>query len=588
MVWRRTRVPDGILRATLCGRLGGVADACSCLKRRGAFHMRARLAARRASLELGLWPGLSGIIVRQRFAALVSQWSHGWQPTPTLRCSRPAKQSARRHYQQQPAASHKPRLCLWLQRATTISEILSCLWISSVYLAARQPRRTSTTHRRTTAMANSDATKDASLSASASETPSPTVAEDTPSQSSAADAATSPSPAPTPQPASAATEQPVPPTLEQARLFLRDDTVRKEARSRKVAFLAGKGLSQDQIDGLLAEEEESETGDTNETPAAASTHPAEQAPSLPPIVTYPEFIVRAPQPPPLVTPNVFLGALYGGAAASSLFYATARYVLAPMVDALTASRTDLNQTAAANLARLLDRLEAVVSEVPAAAKAGADGAAVRAASAANAAAAAEDDVSTAGTTDSYDDPTEVFHRDIGVQTSLPASPTLAPTVTMDSTVPTLFGGAGAGVGAGLASEAPPASLSTVQAERLAQLVDSVRSMSQAWVGPTDVLAEIQTTLGVFREDVDKLTRPPAYAFMGAYGNAGIYGGASTSAFAGSNSAGAGASGGGSSSKYNGYVATTRNEPDDEIRKAKENIRRVKGALLTARTFPTAR
>jgi hypothetical protein len=34
-----------------------------------------------------------------------------------------------------------------------------------------------------------------------------------------------------------------------------------------------------------------------------------------------------------------------------------------------------------------------------------------------------------------------------------------------------------------------------------------------------------------------------------------------------------------------YGAASKNEPDDEIRKAKENVRRVKGVLLSTRSFP---
>ncbi|CAK7219359.1 hypothetical protein SBRCBS47491_003817 [Sporothrix bragantina] len=367
---------------------------------------------------------------------------------------------------------------------------------------------------------------------------------------------------------SAPAEPPVP-TLEQARVFLRDESVQRESRPRKAAFLASKGLTSTQIDQLLAEEDEVATAESP-APVQAIGAPAEQAPSLPPIVTYPEFMARPPRPPPLVTPNVFLGALYGSAAVSSLLYTTARLVLAPMVDTLTESRAELHDTAANNLTRLLDQLEKVVSEVPEAAKAGPGGAAARSSLAAASAPAEDDDVSTDESTDSYDDPTEVFHRDIGIQTSLPPSPALAPKVTMDSTVPS----PSTSLAHPPASSAGEPSQSYFQAERLSNLVTSIRSLSQGWSGSGDVLSEIQTTVDVFREDVEKLSRPPAYAYGGGLGS-GIYGYGSSVSMTGSN-------------KYPGYVTTTRNEPDDEIRKAKENIRRVKGALLTTRTFPTAR
>ncbi|CAK7564516.1 MAG: hypothetical protein SEPTF4163_002410 [Sporothrix epigloea] len=363
------------------------------------------------------------------------------------------------------------------------------------------------------------------------------------------------------------------PTLEQARVFLSDASVQREPRPRKAAFLASKGLMSAQIDQLLAEEEEANVAKA-ETPAPSriSSTSAEQAPTLPPIVTYPEFMARPPRPPPLVTPTVFLGALYSSAAVSSLLYATTRLVLAPMVDALTESRVELHDTAANNLSRLLDKLEKTVSKVPEAAKAGPNGAAARSSLAGTSTSVEEDEEShsTTDSTDSYADPTEVFHRDIGIQTSLPPSPVMAPKITMDSTVPLLS----TSLSSAAASLTEKPSQSSFQAERLSSLVGSARGLSQGCLDLGDLLSDIQTTVNVFREDVEKLSHPPAYTHGGGLGS-GVYGYGSSVSMPGSN-------------KYPGYVTTTRNEPNDEIRKAKENIRRVKGALLTTRTFPTAR
>ncbi|CAK7272202.1 hypothetical protein SEPCBS57363_005012 [Sporothrix epigloea] len=372
---------------------------------------------------------------------------------------------------------------------------------------------------------------------------------------------------------STSTERPEP-NIEQARVFLSDASVQRESRPRKAAFLASKGLTSAQIDQLLAEEEANVASSTTETPAPSriSSASAEQAPTLPPIVTYPEFMARPPRPPPLVTPTVFLGALYSSAAVSSLLYATARLVLAPMVDTLTESRGELHDTAASNLSRLLDKLEKTVSKVPEAAKAGPGGAAARSLLAGMSASVEVDDDShsTTDSTDSYADPTEVFHRDIGIQTSLPPSPAIAPNITMDSTVPLLS----TSLASAAASSTEKPSQSSFQAERLSSLVDSARGLSQGCLDLGDLLSDIQTTVNVFREDVEKLSHPPAYAHGGGLGS-GMYGYGSSVSMPGSN-------------KYPGYVTTTRNEPNDEIRKAKENIRRVKGALLTTRTFPTAR
>ncbi|EPE07747.1 peroxin 14 17 [Ophiostoma piceae UAMH 11346] len=357
-----------------------------------------------------------------------------------------------------------------------------------------------------------------------------------------------------------------PPTLDQARAFLRDPVVLRETPARKAAFLAAKGLSGKEIDLLLKEVADEEQPQAQESTAAAVAAPAAPA-TLPPIVTYPEFVANAsPQPPPpLVTPQVLAAALYGTAATSSLLYAAAKLVLAPMVDALTEARTELHETAGSNLAALTEKLESIVSVVPPS---------LSAAAADKKEDVNEVEIDDASSASSYDDPTEVFHRDIGVQTSLPPSPVLPPTVTMDSTVPNLA------TGLSLAS-APPPTASQLQADRLASLVESVRALSQGWVGSTDLHTEIKTTVEVFREDVDKLSRPPAFTYGGGgSGSGGMYNyGSAISGTGGSGTSG---------TKYPGYVTTTRNEPDDEIRKAKENIRRVKGALLSTRTFPTAR
>ncbi|CAK7265951.1 hypothetical protein SEPCBS119000_001773 [Sporothrix epigloea] len=360
-------------------------------------------------------------------------------------------------------------------------------------------------------------------------------------------------------------------TIEQARIFLSDESVQQESRPRKIAFLTGKGLTAAQIDQLLAEEDNKSAATECLAPSRSDSTSAEPAPSLPPIVTYPEFMARPPRPPPLVTPNMFLGALYGSAAVSSLLYATSRLVLAPMVDALTESRGELQAVAADNLSRLLEKLEKTVSIVPEAAKAGPGGVAARSSGASASALLGEDDVSsTTDSTDSYADPTEVFHRDVGIQTSLPPSPALTPRITMDSTVPLTSNA----LASPAASSARAPSQSRVQADRLNSLVASTRSLGQGCLDLGDLLSEIQTTVTVFRKDVEKLSHPPAYSYGAGMGG-GLYGYGSSTYTS-------------SSSKNPGYVTTTRNEPDDEIRKAKENIRRVKGALLTTRTFPMAR
>ncbi|OAA55914.1 peroxisomal membrane anchor [Niveomyces insectorum RCEF 264] len=283
-----------------------------------------------------------------------------------------------------------------------------------------------------------------------------------------------------------------PPTLEQARDFLRDDTVQRASRPRKAAFLAGKGLSPEQVDRLLAEEYEEETKEKE-------TNQARDKDGQQPIHTATPFRPLSPTP--------------SSSPARSVLYGAARFVLAPMVDALTGARVELHAAASAPLARLVTRLEEVVSVVPA--------------------------IPPGATTK-------------------PSSPAPPPQISMDSLS-----------SSSTDNNTPGDTASDRQAKRLAALVKCVRSVRDSWAtGPGAGWAGVQTAVDAVRADVDVLARPPAYAYGGSGGN--LY----ASTYSNNNYA----SGGGS--KISG--------PDDEIRKAKENIRRVKGALLTTRTFPTAR
>lgn len=238
----------------------------------------------------------------------------------------------------------------------------------------------------------------------------------------------------------------------------------------------------------------------------------------PPIITYPEFLTKPVRPPPLVTVNGFLNTLYAFGGFSTLLYGASKYVLEPMVQSLTEARISLHGSAKEDLTKLIDKLETVVSELPPTAKktdlqVGAEQS------------ARDDDEKS-----NYEDPTELFHRDIGVQTSLPSSPIPPPSEL-----------------------APPEPASARQARRLTELVSSVKAVSDGLVGQQEELNDIKSLLGVFRDELDRLSLE---------------------------------SGGEWATGYSVFSAN-RNEPDDEIKKAKENIRRVKGVLLSTRSFPAS-
>ncbi|ELQ43926.1 peroxin 14/17, partial [Pyricularia oryzae Y34] len=262
-------------------------------------------------------------------------------------------------------------------------------------------------------------------------------------------------------------------TLDHARLFLQDEEVRQASREKKISFLRSKGVSGADIEILLGEDESSSiTSDSNQTTAAAphsaqekptasqpqlppqpqmqqqqqpqqQTQPA-QKPDQPPIVTYPEFLTKPPRPPPLITATTFLNTASAFAGLATLIIGTSKYVLSPMVESLTDARIDLHRSASDGLSRTIEKLEGIVSEVPPLPSASTQDK--------TGGAARKQDDNDAASSDGGD-PTELFHRDVGVQTSPPQTPFAA-----------------------TASTQKPSAIES-QATRLAKLTASVREMS---------------------------------------------------------------------------------------------------------------
>lgn len=180
-----------------------------------------------------------------------------------------------------------------------------------------------------------------------------------------------------------------------------------------------------------------------------------------------------------------------------------------MVENLTDARTELHDVASQRLENLVSQLEKTVSVIPP--------------TAAQPTSPEEIDGSDA------EDPTEMFHRDIGTQTSL---------IDQNANLPP--------------KEPEPASKRHVDSltsltKTLAVLKDQFRAQSEGF-------EDVKTLLDVFRDDLDGLTYGGHTEFVGGYD---IYGSAK------------------------------KNEPEDEIRKVRDNIRRVKGVLLSTRNFPAS-
>lgn len=232
--------------------------------------------------------------------------------------------------------------------------------------------------------------------------------------------------------------------LEQAARFLEHEEIRDASRDRKIAFLEGKGLTEDEIHellGLLPNDDGArmettpgavarsevdntlsgfkrlqwtETFQTSPSPtidrtaSGTSTSQSSQPSPIPPIITYPEFLLHSQRPPPLITTSRILSALYLSSATAATIYSTSQYLVKPMLESLTVARHSLFETASSNLESLNEKLEGMVSSVPHS---------VGQAGTGKQGEAQYEDENESETSD----PTELFHRDTGTQTSPPLS-----------------------------------------------------------------------------------------------------------------------------------------------------------------------
>ncbi|THZ43253.1 hypothetical protein D6C90_05084 [Aureobasidium pullulans] len=130
--------------------------------------------------------------------------------------------------------------------------------------------------------------------------------------------------------------------------------------------------------------------------------PAPQRRDVPPIITYPEFLVQPQKPPPLVTVSRLINATYIAGALTASAYALSKHIIAPMADNLNDARHDLFEHTIDHVSEFNDKLSKLVSTVPSSVKSLPQTPAEFA------------DFDNESVTS---DPTELFHRDVGTQTS---------------------------------------------------------------------------------------------------------------------------------------------------------------------------
>ncbi|KAH0276591.1 hypothetical protein KCU91_g3759, partial [Aureobasidium melanogenum] len=134
---------------------------------------------------------------------------------------------------------------------------------------------------------------------------------------------------------------------------------------------------------------------------APSTTPQPRR-DMPPIITYPEFLVQPRKPPPLVTVGRLINATYIAGALTASAYALSKYIIAPMADNLNEARHDLFEHTGDHVTNFNDKISKLVSTVPSSAKS---------------LPSTPADLADFDTDSITSDPTELFHRDVGTQTS---------------------------------------------------------------------------------------------------------------------------------------------------------------------------
>ncbi|KLU91991.1 peroxin 14/17 [Magnaporthiopsis poae ATCC 64411] len=399
-------------------------------------------------------------------------------------------------------------------------------------------------------------------------------------------------PATAPEPGESSTQDDVQPesqsTLDVARRFLQTDEVRQASRGEKETFLAIKGLSETEIEALLDEDADavasgsSETTDKSQEAAAeaaavtttensempTSKHPAPvpkpvmptrplpvpvpepQQPStrpllnpIPesttyraPIVTYPEFMTRRQRAPPLVTASGFMQTAAALAGFATVVYGASQYVLTPMVSSLTDARAEVYEQVSQRLDTLVSKLEETVSEAPPAPFTK-NTATTTAATTGRQQDGDNDAASSCG------DPTEVFHRDVGVQTDVVPPMMLGRRLAMRQKQEDARDPTGA------------------QVRRLRHMTATLKEVKFDIATETDGQAEIKSSLETVITQLGGPSYRPPYRNLD--GNPALAFGFST------------------------WSPVTKYYADEAAKELTKNIRGVKGVLLTSRSFPAA-
>ena len=352
--------------------------------------------------------------------------------------------------------------------------------------------------------------------------------------------------------------------LEHARRFLDDESIRDASREKKEAFLRQKAVPEEQIQKLLSEpispgkvdeqqlktvhdstssisEQQllsAQTGRAPSAPAAATTATVTPRNDIPPIITYPEFLLKPQKPPPLVTLDRLASAAYVFAGVSALTYGASKYLVQPMLESLSNARHDVYDTTQTSLSKLNNKLESSVSHVPYIPPL-------------HPSKLPDEDVESIDS-----DPTELFHRDIGIQTSPPHSRSSS------------FSSQSKTAASAIADQA--SRLSALHTTLSSLLSSTETHFSEDSLKKT--ISNFQVTVTEIEGNSQPLTSPwNAYNLTPSQSTTDLV----TTAKA-------------INASEKPANTSTKSDKDSEAAKFKAEIRALKGAFLSSRSFPTVR
>ena len=312
--------------------------------------------------------------------------------------------------------------------------------------------------------------------------------------------------------------QPSQEVIDQVRKFLKDPQVKDAPTEQKVIFLESKGIDKDVISSVLLAPPTFESFTVAEFQTTRQPVMTRQLPSnnLPPIVTYPEFLLQPQKPPPLVTINRLLNTAYITGAVAATLYGFSKFIVSPMTASLTEARHDLVSHTTSHLTSVNDKLSSLVSTLPSLDKA-------------KALAEDVDDLES-----NVSDPTELFHRDIGTQTS--PMPSADPTPS--------------------SSAAETETVVVKQEKRLQILSSHMSELLENSESNGSINSDVQTGVAEFRHYLDSMVySPSAYQY-----NPG-------------------------DTVWTPPGTPKTDKKDDVAASLKAEIRGVKGVLLSAKRFP---